>query len=254
MIRKSQWHVRSKWSRHLGLSGSRRLARYIPSTRLLSRRNLKPFLRRHKIVFVKPVYGSFGNRIMKVARRKHGGYSVHREHHVRRVSSRGIVRTVFRHTGRRPFLIQKGVNILKVKRRPVDFRVLLLRPGSRWETMGIMGKMATGNRIVTNYNHGGRAVNFKELLRRAGWSPHRIDQMEARMIRIGRAAANKFSRRYKHCRRLGIDMAIDTEGRVWILEVNTNPFFDLFRHHENKHLYERIKRTMRQIRRNQSNR
>src|SRR5690606_11913189 len=123
-----------------------------------------------------------------------------------------------------------------------------------WEYMGIMGKMASAGRVVTNYNHGGKAVRVKEVLRKAGYKNSEIRRMERTMLRISRKAAVKFNSRYKHCRRLGIDIAIDQRKRAWILEVNTNPFYQLLRKHQDKRLYGRIHSKMRIIRRMQSNR
>lgn len=253
MISKRQWHIPDKWKRHLGLVGDRRVRRHIPATRLLNRSNLNLFLRRYSDVFIKPVTGSFGNHILRI-RKLRRGYTVQGENRVRRVSSEGIVRAVYRHTGRRRFMLQKGVSILKVKGRPVDFRVLLLRPRQKWLYMGTMGKMASAGRVVTNYNHGGKAVRVKEVLREAGYGNSDIRRMENAMVQISRTAAVAFNRKHKHCRRLGIDIAIDRAGRAWILEVNTNPFYQLFRKHQDKRLYGMIHSTMRTIRSKQSDR
>lgn len=253
MISKKRWHIKDKWLRHLALARNPRVSRHLPPTRLLKRRSLRVYLGRYSEVFVKPVFGSFGNNILKVTK-GNGVYLVHRERRVEQVEPERIAGRVLRHAGTNPYLIQKGIPLLRIGGRPVDFRLLLLKPGRRWQVMGIMGKIAAGNRIVTNYNHGGKPVGFKEALRRAGWNEARIRRTEQEMVRIGRAAARTFKSRYKHCRRLGIDYALDAAGRLWILEVNTNPYYDLFRFHENKRLYGRIDRYMKQIGKLQSDR
>jgi hypothetical protein len=253
LISKRLWHVRDKWKRQLGLVRNRRVARHLPPTKLLGRESLKAYLERYKVVFVKPVYGSFGNNIMKVTK-NNGSYMVQRERRLERVAPERVAARVFQHTGGRPFLIQKGVTLLRINGHPIDFRLLLLKPEDKWLVMGIMGKVATANRIVTNFNHGGRPIGFEQALRSAGWREENIKRTQSEMIRIGRAAAGTFSSRYKYCRRMGIDFALDTEGRIWILEVNTNPFYDLFRYHRDKSLHGRIGRYMKQIGRLQSNR
>ncbi|MDQ1913358.1 YheC/YheD family protein [Paenibacillus sp. GD4] len=250
MIRKRQWHVKDKWSRHLGLVGHRGLARHIPPTRPLSRSSLSTYLSKYRVNYVKPVFGSFGNRIMKVT--KSGSqYLVQREQQAQLVAPKKISKIVFGHTRGGRFLIQKGVSLVKVKGHPADFRLLMLKPKDKWLCMGIMGKVASGTRIVTNYNHGGKAIRFRDSLRLAGLSPKQIRQVQAQMIRVGFMAARKFEKRYKHCRRLGIDFGIDSQRRVWIIEVNTNPFYELFRHHEDRTLYRKIDRYMKIIKREQ---
>ncbi|WP_426446408.1 YheC/YheD family protein [Paenibacillus sp. S-38] len=255
MIRKRQWHVRSKWRRHLGLIGQRRLRRHIPPTSLLSRKTLKAYLKRYPVVYVKPVYGSFGNHIMKLGRRVRGrGYIVRREQRAQIIPAKQVERVVMRHARSRAFLIQKGIPLLHLGGHPVDYRLMLLKPFRDWRIMGIMGKVASGTRIVTNYNHGGRAIRFRESLRRAGFTTKQIDAVYAEMRRVGLLAARQFGSKHKHCRRLGIDFAIDTNRRIWIIEVNTNPFYQLFRHHENRKLYGRIHKIMQHIRKSQLNR
>jgi glutathione synthase/RimK-type ligase-like ATP-grasp enzyme len=253
MVPRRLWHVRNKWRRHLSLIGSRRVLRHIPPTRLLTRESLRSYLGRYKEVYIKPIHGSYGNNIMKVSRRRRG-YIVQREQHIRRVGRNGVVQAVFRHARSRSFMIQRGVSILTNGRRPVDFRILLLRPNDRWELMGIMGKVATGNRIVTNYRHGGKPIQLRTALQRAGWSNAEIARCKASMERLCRAAAEQFTKRHRQCRRLGVDIAVDRRHGMWILEVNTNPEYALFRYHENKQLHARIGRIMRVIRSKQSRR
>ncbi|XEC97375.1 YheC/YheD family protein [Paenibacillus tarimensis] len=250
MIKRRHWHIRNKIRRHRALTGDRRLLRNLPPTRLLNRKSLKTCLQKYKVIYVKPVYGSFGNKIMKLSRiRNH--YVVRNEQKVRTVRANRISSVVFRHTRGRPFMIQKGISLQHVNGYPVDYRLLMLKPANSWLMMGIMGKQASGNRIVTNYNHGGKPIQFRQSLLSLGWTARQINNIQAKMVRIGLIAARQFARRYKHCRRLGIDLAIDTEKRLWIIEVNTNPLYDLFRHHENPTLYRRIDRYMKEIKKRQ---
>jgi hypothetical protein len=241
LISKRNWHVRDKWKRHLALAGNRQLSMHIPPTQLFNSKRVSDYFKRYRIVFLKPVNGTFGNNIVKVTQGK-GNYLVHREKMVKRVAPNQITGELIRSVRGRPYLVQKGVPLLTIKGQPIDFRVLVLKPDKRWDIMGTMGKVASANRIVTNYNHGGRPIRVGEALRQVGWTQKEISNIQARMNRVSLLAARTFNQRYPHCRRLGIDIAIDANKRIWILEVNTNPFFELFRFHENKQLYGKIKR------------
>lgn len=254
MLRKRYWHVKNKWKRHVSLIGHPILRDHLPPTRLLRRSTLRKFLKKYGVVYVKPVFGSFGNRILRIAKRS-GGYVLHDEKKTERFSSRKkLMKRVFRHTRSQRFHIQRGIRLVRLGGHPVDFRVLLLRPGSKWKLMGIMGKAATGGRVVTNYQHGGRAVRFGDTLRKAGWSNEEIRRAKAEIERLSLVAARRFGRRFRHCRRLGIDVGLDQDKRIWFIEVNTNPFYELFRHHEDRALYGRIDRLMRRIASKQSDR
>lgn len=253
MIARRLWHIRDKWQRRLGLTGNRTVRRHIPPTSLLNGRTLAMYLGRYREVYVKPVYGSYGNRIMKVARGR-DGFLIHREQSVQRIGRNAVRQAVFRHVRGGRYLVQQGVQLIRIDGRPVDFRVLLLRPNDRWQLMGIMGKQASGNRIVTNYSHGGKPLRLEDALRRAGWTAREAAETRRRMERLSMAAAQQFIRRFPHCRRMGVDIALDTNKRPWILEVNTNPQYELFRHHANRTLYGRIDRITRSIRARQSQR
>lgn len=254
MISKSRWHVRDKWKRHLALVGNRQVVRHIPPTRLLTgKRSLSEYLERYRTVFVKPSFGSFGNNIIKITKAGKD-YLVQREKTIRRVPKDRIASVVTGHTKGKPFLLQKGVTLMTVNGKPLDFRLLLLRPDAEWLVMGIMGKIAGDNRIVTNFNHGGKPIGFEAALHKAGIGPERAARIRKDMYRIGLAASRTFNSRYKHCRRMGIDFALDTEGRLWIIEVNTNPYYELFRYHKNRSLYGTIGRYMKRIGRFQTKR
>jgi hypothetical protein len=254
LLRKRYWHIKNKWKRHVSLIGHPVLRNHLPPTRLLRRATLRKFLKKYEVVYVKPVYGSFGNRILRIAKRG-GDYVLHNEKKTKRYSSRKkVIKRVFRHSKSRPFHIQRGISLVRLEGHPVDFRVLLLRPDSKWKVMGIMGKAATGGRVVTNYQHGGRAVRFGYALRRAGWSNEDIRRAKAEIERLSLVAAKRFNKRFKHCRRLGIDVGLDQGKRIWFIEVNTNPFYELFRHHEDRGLYGKIDRIMKRIGRKQSDR
>lgn len=252
MISKSRWHVRNKWNRHLALAVDKRILKRIPESSLLSKRSMERFLSRHRTVFVKPVRGSYGNHIMKITR-KGAGFMMQQEKRVTRIKRMNIHPAVLRHTKGRAFMLQKGVGLIRVKGKLADYRLLLLRPGKHWLVMGIMGKVAAGNLIVTNYRHGGKPIQLRESLRQAGWIASDITRIQRSIRLLGLRAARVFNRRYPNCRRLGIDIAIDANKRIWIIEVNTNPSYDLFRYHEDKTLHRKIAGHMNTIQRGQSN-
>lgn len=254
MIRKRVWHVWDKWRRHRAIVVNRAIRKYIPPTRLLyDKAGLSRFLERNRVVFIKPVFGSFGNRIIRVARRK-SDCLVQHENRIVRIPARRVYGKVRQHTKGRRFMMQRGISLIEFRGRPVDFRLLVLKPYGRWQVMGIIGKVATGNRVVTNFNHGGRPIGFTAALRAAGWSARDIAASRAELHRLGLGIARQFNRRHPHCRRMGIDIGIDRDKRIWIIEVNTNPFYELFRYHANKRLYGAIHRAMQTIRRTQSDR
>ncbi len=59
-------YVVSKWKKTKALFGSSKLSEHIPETRKLEGDHLRQMLEKHRMVYVKPDSGSFGNRVIRV--------------------------------------------------------------------------------------------------------------------------------------------------------------------------------------------
>lgn len=237
----SEWHIGSKMTRQRILTRNGSLAPYLIKTNTLSRNHLKMYLKRYRTVFLKPVYGKGGKGIIKVSRygsryRWHEG-----KHTMMLTGKRHLHHNVKRITFGKPYLIQKGVDLLKLRGRPVDFRILMFKPKDKWVFMGVIGRWAPPKRAVTNYALGGKAITLKKALVGSGvLSKSKRDVIEEKLIALGYKVAGSFSR-YSKVRKLGIDVAIDKKLNLRILEPNTNPGYNLFRNHNDKMLYYKIR-------------
>ncbi|GIP41289.1 hypothetical protein J31TS4_45690 [Paenibacillus sp. J31TS4] len=242
-------HIASKWVKHTLLARDPYLRGHLPKTRLLTKRTFYRYLKRYSSIYLKPVYGTHGNGIVKIQKNR-GRYLVQSGRSKRYYRSRESVAYALSGLFRRPYLIQKGVHMLKLGKRPVDFRMLMLKPDRNWIHLGVIGKRAAPKKVVTNLNSGGRAVSvYRVLVKGKGYSHRSYGRTLGTFERIGRQVARTFSHRYPRVRKLGLDLAVDRSHRTWILEANTNPGFQLFRRHPDPGLYSRIARIYRDIRR-----
>lgn len=99
---------------------------------------------------------------------------------------------------------------------------------------------------------GGCGVPFLWALRRSGaTSQGQAQRLHNRLKRDSIQIARHFQKQYPHVRRLGIDHAVDTKGRPWLLEVNTSPGYELFKKQRNKQLVAKIERMLEIVRRRQ---
>lgn len=239
------WHVRDKWLRHRALAHHPMVGKYVPATHIFSKQTFFRYLNRYSSVFVKPVYGSFGKGVMKISRLDNRYQLRFGTKSFMFQNQSQIFNAVNKLTGGHKYLIQRAINLISIRKRPVDFRVLLLKPGRTWQYMGTIGKVAAPRKVVTNFSNGGQAIALKQALQRgAGVSHARFLSLRKQISSLGLQVSRVFNRSYKNVRKMGIDIAIDSNQNLWILEINTNPRFQLFRRHPNKRLYEIIRRQM----------
>jgi len=67
------------------------------------------------------------------------------------------------------------------------------------------------------------------------------DQLIQRLKAVAVAAAKQLSTYYANQRVYGLDMALDSSGRVWIIEANLRPDISLFLKLKDKSQYRRIR-------------
>ncbi|MCM3747988.1 YheC/YheD family protein [Paenibacillus pasadenensis] len=211
------------------LSKDGSLIKYLPESRLLrSYADLKALAIRHVTVFLKPVRGSLGKGIIKASR----------------LESEGIVATYTATTGVRRqvypslekfysslgakmktvrYQIQQGLTLIEIDKRPVDFRALVQRNGSgEWTVTSIVARTAGSNHFVSNLARGGtlsrvnEAVARSNLLSKAGANA----KLEKASLDIAKGIEERIP---AHFGELGIDLAMDISGKVWLLEVNSKP-------------------------------
>lgn len=235
-----------KWLKHESLWGEPKLREYLPETMLFSPEAFIEMIERYSVLFLKPDLGMKGQGIMKVT--LEGGTCVIRtasQKHIYddpKIASQKLLQLI----GEKRYLVQQGIDLIRIKGNPVDFRALLhLRPNGKWRFFGIMGKVAAPNRFVTNHSSGGRAIRLYQALR---VTKEEGTQWEERIKRLSITIASAMKQHFPNITELGLDIAIDTNQRIWLLEANTKPHYQLFRYHSNPLLFAQIASSVRSIR------
>ncbi|RXT04567.1 YheC/YheD family protein [Ammoniphilus sp. CFH 90114] len=244
-------YILDKWEKQRVLLEEPKISHHSPQTCLFDWKKLKQYLNQYQVVYIKPVVGSGGRGIIRISTIGEEQYRLQagtRQKHLR--SWKQLKRKLKeRLKDKGSYMIQQGVDLLTVEGHPVDFRILLLKPRSKWKYMGVMGKQAAPDKMVTNHVQGGKALTLRKSLKKSSMD-QRLNhkQMKKGMRRLARNVSQAVSRRYPHVRELGLDVALDKEGKLWVIEANTKPAFRLFRKHHDRTLYPRISREMRSIR------
>ncbi|CAM3682314.1 YheC/YheD family protein [Marinicrinis lubricantis] len=230
-----------KYTKYLAMIENKALIAHVPETRKYSEEQLARMLRRHKHVMVKPSGGWGGKGVLKVSAEPRG-YEVQNGKQKHRFTSIGDTSKYIRKQGGSYLIVQERIPLARIGGRPYDLRVMVQRTGrSPWKVTGKLVKVAGKGYMVTNVRlSGGRVTTFENAVRqslRAGTSP---DEIGRRIDRTALTAAKQLHRHYKWIRTIGLDMALDRNGREWIIEANFQPMLSLFNRLKDKKMYHRI--------------
>ncbi|MEI7026690.1 YheC/YheD family protein [Paenibacillus sp. y28] len=234
----------SKWKKTKALLKKKSpVARYVPRTERFSPRRLSRMLSRYGMVYIKPEHGSYGIGVMRAIKKKHALARYRLKTNTAAYqfeSKRRFKQAVTRSVGKKPYVIQRGIHMLKHRGGPFDLRIMvLLNQKRKWVVPGIVARSAKRGKIVTN-GHQGAKSRMPEKLLRPYVGRKNIHRYMRRLRRIGVNTAREFRKTFSRVWELGLDVAVDQRLRPWILEVNMRPEAIPFAKLKDKRMYRRI--------------
>lgn len=214
------------------LSAAPGVASHLPETLPLTPDNVAKLGARYDLLFVKPARGRQGKGIC-ACRRAGPAWRLRKrtdEGTVVRTlpDEEALVRACVRGAEDEPFLVQQGLDLVRLKKGTVDIRVIAQRDAlGRWRVSALGVRAGKPGGFVSNLHAGGRALSLTQLVRGA-----RLKEPVGRLSRsiesLALAAASALSEAYPTLGELGIDVGLDVRGALWILEVNRQPGRALF--------------------------
>lgn len=240
-----------KWLKHDSLWSEEDLRSYLPETELFTPEAFIQMTEKHSVLFLKPDLGMRGQGIVKASHEEEGACVIQTASNTYRFrDANSAARKLKQLFGAKRYIVQQGIDLVRIDGRPVDFRVLLhLKSNGDWRFFGIMGKVAAKNSFITNHSSGGKAIRLHQaLLQTFGVDKQDASEWDERMKKLSLQIAKAMKRHFPNITELGLDVAIDTNQQVWLLEANTKPQYQLFRHHSNPHLFAKIAASVRSTR------
>ncbi|CAM4462399.1 YheC/YheD family protein [Paenibacillus tarimensis] len=235
--------VKSKLAKTKYLMSSQVLRQYIPVTLPLTKQALVNLLAHYHLVYVKPDLGKNGLGVMRVEQPSASSFRLrYGTHNFEFNSADDLYHAIEKYAKHRRYLIQQGIHLLTYQRRPFDIRVMVQQsPAGKWETTGIIGRVAHPDRIVTNCRSGGTAIAYNTLMSNY-LTGHERSRLEHHLGKLGLEVAQHLRHRYPGIKEVGLDVALDSSFHPWLLEVNTLPNPFLFKKLKDKSVYQKISR------------
>lgn len=225
-----------KWACHRRLAGEPLAAPFLPETALLTPGSLEALLERHGFVYVKPLALDLGRGVARVERMAGGGYRVRyrrddAEHGEDLRNYAALTALLSRLAPGQRYLVQQGIRLLRLGDRPFDFRYMVQRTGAGgWEVTAATARVAAPDAVVTHITHGAEPRPPEEALAAALGDQSLGKRLAGELAGTAIAVARALDRGYGHLADVGLDLAVDVDGRIWLLEVNGGPDHTIFSH------------------------
>ncbi|MBP1995555.1 YheC/YheD family protein [Paenibacillus eucommiae] len=232
-----------KMFKHIIMAKSPELASSLPDTRKMSNHAFHTLVARYRKVIIKPSAGSGGFGVIQVASIGKGKYEVHYEKTKKTISGqKEAYAFVHSKTKKAPHMIQQRIPLSEIKGRPFDIRVMVQREGkSNWTITGKLAKLAGSGYIVTNIARSkGTVIPLITAIERSNITGTSAKEIQKKMDKVSTKTAQILHAHYPWLHTIGMDIGLDSNGKVWIIEANFAPSISLFLHLKDKSFYKRI--------------
>ncbi|MCR8634622.1 YheC/YheD family protein [Paenibacillus radicis (ex Xue et al. 2023)] len=226
----------NKWTMYQILSEKPEIAAHLPATvRYNGDKELIKFLKQHRRVFLKPRNGTGGRGIVRLQSMSDSLFILQGRDPQRRIINAQKVNanqisarlSGWKLEGR--YIVQQGIPLTLKDGRVHDFRMLVQKNGKgQWQITGCAGRVGPKNSVTSNLHGGGSAIPMEALLKRRFADQTKINAIKNDAYELGMKVAHFTEEKFGIQCEIGIDLAVDPSGKVWLLEVNPKPSREVF--------------------------
>ncbi|MFD1416305.1 YheC/YheD family protein [Oceanobacillus jeddahense] len=121
------------------------------------------------------------------------------------------------------YILQKYVTSITPQGDPFDCRVHVEKDGTgKWAVAKIYVRIGIGQSVISNVNQGGGISDPEEFLK-ANFNGQQ-EEIYQNLLKLGTQISEKMEQlRGTHIMSLGLDIGIDTNGKLYLFEVNDGP-------------------------------
>lgn len=207
------------------------LKRYLPESHSLkSFAVLKNMCQTYPVIFLKPVRGSLGKGIIRISRQSDGTYMTlsTKLGGVQKQAYPSLSKLFAGLSGKMKttkYQIQQGLHLIDFGKKPVDFRALVQKNrAGKWKVTSIVARIAGGSHFVSNLARGGSLSTVREAVNKSLLPGDAKKNAYVSLHKAALSIAEGIDATIPaHFGELGIDLAMDYSGKVWLIEVNSKP-------------------------------
>ncbi|WNF37548.1 YheC/YheD family protein [Bacillaceae bacterium IKA-2] len=219
----------NKWDIHVILASFPEMHPYLPNTSLFAGYDtFAEIITVYKSIFIKPIHGSQGRQILRIEKEEN-------EYTVYYPSFSSETSTIFRSSyllynrlkerlKSQPFIVQQGLDLIQINECPVDFRILCVKnTKNQWQVVSSVARISAKKKMVSNLAQGGEQKRPLEVLTEI-YDEKLAKQYLKLMAELALEVAKIISENLDGLfGELGVDIALDNQGKLWIIEVNSKP-------------------------------
>lgn len=224
----------NKWSLFQWLNVNSATKAYIPETKKLTEPEvLSKLLKKHRLLYLKPVRGKAGVGIMtvKVQPEKQMPYRLQiqeekgsRTYHCSSLKSLWAKVCSQSTALGEPYIAQQGIKLAAVNERPFDLRALVQKNSrGKWELTGFGARVAGDTSITTHVPRGGY-IDDPEKLLVSIFGQEKAGKVLGKVRNTTLTLARQIERSsHGGLCEMSMDLGVDHSGHVWFFEANSKP-------------------------------
>lgn len=225
-------HYFDKWELYQNLSKHGEMQPYLPETKLYKKVSDFNAFTKDRKVYIKRCVSSNGRKVMRVVKLPKRGYeySYYADRvvagRVRKIND--VVKEMNKFFHGKKVILQKAIDLQKVDQSIVDMRANVQRNGrGELEITAISARIGHKNSPVTSTRTGSTCYQFEEFYKdMLGMSAKEVQKLKKKIEQFLITAYTCIEKSYGTFGEIGIDFALDTDGKIWFIEANAKPAKD----------------------------
>jgi hypothetical protein len=218
-----------KWKLYEKLSKYPKVGKYFPQTIVYSSFNdVLLMLEKYGFIFLKSFHGSKSKEVLSIEQDKDIYILNFYDEDIKEVlikDIQGLEEFVCDFIDGKEFIIQQGIRLLKFHGRKMDLRILLQKnEQGLWKSTYNASRIARGNATITSYSAGGNLAIYEEIYPYLSSKSLNISIPDSdSLVKTTIKIATYIEKEFGPFGEIGMDMAIDIYGDIWIIEGNAKP-------------------------------